>query len=689
MDKNKFICLLFLLFCVGQLEGQNLATKQWIFFKDKGPQVISQSAAAFKMVAENISPRAMKRRAKMKTGSDILDHFDLPVYPNYLQAVESAGGKIVVISRWLNACSAFLSTAQISELERLSFVDRITPVRPMRTQPQDFIEKTALSKRTAQNLETQYDYGAARDQIVQIKAHLLHNADVAGAGVLFGLLDSGFYYKKHPAFASLQVVGEYDFIFGDENTANEADDIPVQHDHGTQVLSVAAGFAPGELIGPAFRARFFLAKTEDLRSETPAEEDNWVAAIEWMEARGVDVASTSLGYSDFDPPYADYTWSDLDGNTATTTIAAQIATTKGVVVVCSAGNAGSSSWRYITPPADARDAITVGAVQKDSRRSAFSSIGPSFYSRTKPDVMALGSSVTMVDPRGTAYTTNGGTSFSAPLVAGVVAQILSVHPDLTPAQVMEALHNTASRASNPDSLYGWGIIDAQRAITYWGPAFGPVFHVEMSCEETARISFGFLGGPEMDTTSLMINWRPESMSEFTGAALAPIGQTQYQSPEIPVQKNENVVFYLTAASKAGDVFFYPDTAAGGLFSLDYLGRVQGHDESLLLPPNPAESFYLFHPFPNPFMTSGDGKIRFAFDLRSPAAVSLTVYNLLGQKIAAPLQNFSLPAGPGFRDWCGADQRGKKVTTGVYFLVAKFRQTDGRVVIKKRKLLLLN
>ena len=689
MNKQKLIYLLFLFFIAAHLSGQALATKYWVFFTDKGPEVIAQSTAAYKQAGRRISQRALVRRAKMKPDGALLDTYDLPVSKDYLQAIEAAGFEIKVVSRWLNACSVVLAKDQLTRLLSLPFVARITPVHAMTPVPEISGSESKLGKVNGASEVAQFDYGPSIDQITQINVQRLHNADIAGAGVLVGLLDSGFNYKNHPAFSHLVVVDEHDFVFGDELTANQIDDIAAQHNHGTQVLSVAAGFAPGHLVGPAYRAEFILAKTEDLRSETPAEEDNWVAAIEWMEARGVDVASTSLGYSDFDAPWTDYTWADLDGNTATVSIAAEIAVMKGVVVVCSAGNEGNKSWRYITPPADARDVISVGAVQKSGERAAFSSLGPSFYSRLKPDVMALGANVSMVNPAGEGYTTNGGTSFSAPLVAGVVAQILSVHPELTPLQIMEALHSTASRANAPDSLSGWGIVDAVNALTYWGPAFGKIFHVDRSRDDAVRISAGFLGGPAVDSTSIKIHWRPESAINFTFEAMSPVANEQYQSQDIPVFRDELTEFYLTVANKAGDLTFFPDTAGGHYFSIDYLGRIPGFDEAHLLPPNPGNNFYLFHPFPNPFVASANQSIRLAFDLQEDAYVELNIYNMLGQIVARPLAETLLLPGAGFRDWSGVDRQGHRVATGVYFLVAKFRQMNGKVVIKKRKLLLLN
>ncbi|MCA9731352.1 MAG: S8 family peptidase [Deferribacteres bacterium] len=673
---------------IGQVHGQKMQSKYWIYFTDKGPEMVTKSPAAYKSAGKRISDKALKRRAKVKSSTELLDEFDLPVYEGYLSTISERAKEIIVVSRWLNACSAFLSESDIALIEQLPFVKKVRSVHQLVVPPRESISNTALEKIAKIQEETMYDYGSSIDQITQINVHKLHNADIVGKGVLLGLLDSGFKYDKHPALIGLDIVAAYDFVFNDANTSNEDGDDPEQHDHGTQVLSVAAGFAPGQLIGPAFKSQILLAKTEDLRSETPAEEDYWVEGIEWMEAQGVDIASSSLGYSDFDDPFTDYSWSDLDGNTAIITKAAQIAVDKGVVVVTSAGNEGNKTWRYIAPPADARDAIAVGAVEKSGVRSSFSSVGSPFLSHIKPDVMAMGTGVTMVDPNSTGYTTANGTSFSAPLVAGVVAQMLGVHPELTPLQVIEALHSTASQAYSPDSLYGWGIVDAERAVTYWGPALGQIFHIEVESTNLATIAVGFLGGPEMDSTSLQIHWKLQSAPEFESEALAPMGMSQYVSPSVSLSEAELTMFYFTVQNKAGEITTFPSTAPEEIFGLDHNGRIDGYDELQLLPPNKTSSHYLYNPFPNPYIMTENTEIRFAFDLLSEAFVELTIYDVLGRRVAVVLPMKRFPTGKGAIDWTGFDEKGNRLASGVYFLVAKFRQLDGKVVIKKRKFILI-
>jgi subtilisin family serine protease len=278
--------------------------------------------------------------------------------------------------------------------------------------------------------------------------------------VLVALFDTGFPNLEHEAFASMKIVSQWDFIRGIDDVRGGRDG------HGTATLSVIGAFRPGELVGPAYGASFMLAVTEDIRSETPIEEDNWAAAAEWVESWGADVISSSLGYASFDRPHASYTDRDMDGATAVTTRAATMAAARGVVVVNSAGNGGlHPSRNTLVAPADGPFVVTAGAVDRAGVRAAFSSVGPTADGRTKPDVAALGvavKSATVVTT--SSYGAFSGTSLSCPLVAGVVALLLQAHPAYSVDDVLLALRATSSQSALPDNLLGWGIIDAVAAV---------------------------------------------------------------------------------------------------------------------------------------------------------------------------------------------------------------------------------
>lgn len=424
----------------------------WIFFKDKGPDPQPER--------DIITERALERRRKTLEKPLEYRYSDAPVFNPYIEKVKPYAQKIRVQSRWLNAISAEMERGMLNALEALPFIQKIDLVKahkkrePVISDPPEMMP--VLQKTHA------FNYGTSLNQLEQIGVTTLHKRGLYGQGVLICMLDDGFnLYNTHQCFDSLDVVATWDFINNDDSVDDpEAD--PVEGWHGTKTLSVIGGYAPGELIGPAFRASYLLAKTEDDNGETPVEEDYWVAGIEWAEAMGADIASSSLGYIDW------YTWEDMDGETPVTTIAADMAVENGMIVINSAGNEGySSEHNTLIAPADGDYVIAAGAVTSDGARSGFSSVGPTVDGRIKPDVAAMGSSVRVASHMDTSrYTYSSGTSFSCPLVAGAVAQLLTADPDLTPAEVREALFATASQARRPDNLLGYGIIDISEAFDY-------------------------------------------------------------------------------------------------------------------------------------------------------------------------------------------------------------------------------
>jgi subtilisin family serine protease len=313
------------------------------------------------------------------------------------------------------------------------------------------------------------------------------------------LLDSGFDNLGHPTFSQMRIEGTRDFLDGDEDVSGDG--------HGTKTLSVIGGFSPGYLVGPAFEAEFLLARTEDIGSETPEEEDNWIAGLEWADSLGADVVNSSLGYLDWDPGTGkDYTWEDLDGNHGKTTIAADIAVQKGIVVVNSAGNNGSDG--LLNTPADGRGVIAVGAVDSSGLLAYFSSRGPTYDGRIKPDVVAGGVGIICANPSDSdEYPPVQGTSFSAPLVAGVCALLLQIHPNWTPKEVAEALRRTATDLGSlgPDDLYGWGLVNATAAAKF-KPDMSPsltlaskVYNCPNPCRGTGTIIYALLP-PEGEAT---------------------------------------------------------------------------------------------------------------------------------------------------------------------------------------------
>jgi len=439
----------------------------WVFFRDKGDTAQARAAAT----RIPMTPRAASRR-RLRGQVAGATAEDLPLVPAYVDAVTAAASRVRQRSRWFNAVSVEATPAQLQAIEALPFVGRLDLVRRYRRRAEERLEPDAAAQ--ARNPVRKppvavLDYGTSLGQLAQIGVPAVHQMGFHGEGVVVAIFDAGFNSLNHEVFSALHIVAAHDFVNGDDDVADGAD----QGDgsHGTETLSVLGGLQQGQLIGPAFAADFILAKTENTQSETPVEEDNWAAAAEWAESLGADVISSSLGYLEYDSPFPSYTFSDMNGQTAISTRAAEMAAARGVVVVNSAGNSGDNAQHNtLGAPADGAHVLAIAAVGPTGIRASFSSVGPSADGRIKPDFAAQGQAVRVAMPRTVSgYGTASGTSFSCPLTAGVVALLLQINPGATPDDVAGVLRATASQAGAPDRLLGWGIVNANAAATAWIP----------------------------------------------------------------------------------------------------------------------------------------------------------------------------------------------------------------------------
>lgn len=445
----------------------------WVFFTDKGSNVLLKSTNPSDLVSE----RSLRRRLKVRSLENIVDETDLPVQQEYVQEVASRVQRVRQVSKWFNGASVQATRRQIEELAFLPFVRRIEPVaRFTRNLSEEQVEQRPSSRSIdpQRSRTSNFDYGPSFGQLNQINVPAIHEMGNYGQGVLIGVFDNGFRLLSHEAFDTLRtrIVATYDFVDRKVSVIPN-NPSPSFGAHGVVTLSALGGFRQGQLIGPAFGADFLLARTENDSSETPLEEDNWVAAIEWADSLGVDVTSTSLGYLTYDPPYTSWSWEDMDGNTTVITRAADMAVARGIVVCNSAGNNGfHPQHNTLNAPADGDSVLAIGAVESNGKRASFSSVGPttSHPPRIKPDLMAQGVAVRAAHPDNPSeYVYSGGTSLSCPLAAGVVALLLHAKPSATPMEIAGALKRTASRADSPDNQYGWGIINALAALRQLQP----------------------------------------------------------------------------------------------------------------------------------------------------------------------------------------------------------------------------
>ncbi|NOZ63282.1 MAG: S8 family serine peptidase [Calditrichaeota bacterium] len=628
------------------------AEKYWIFFRDKGNSPY-QLTRQIEQVKKELSARTLQRREKVRVMGDVVDESDVEISAEYLLALKNIGVNPIVQSRWLNAVSAEVNENTRRQILRLGFVRKIQPVAKFRREKPLPAEEFFLHKPQSHRL----DYGPSLTQNELIRVTDVHDLGFDGSGVIIGMLDTGFDYKYHEAFLHLNVVGEYDFINQDSVTQNEAGDLSSQQSHGTLTLSAIGGFAPEKLIGPAYGATFYLAKTEDVSNEYPAEEDFWVAGLEWLERNGVDVVSSSLGYLDW------YSYKDMDGTTAVTTQAAEMAAQKGVVVVNSMGNEGNNSWHYMIAPADAEDVISVGAVSSDGELASFSSRGPTADGRIKPDVDAMGVSV-----RGaTAGTVDGyrrasGTSLSCPLVAGVAALILEAHPYLSPYQVAKALRETASNAENPNNDIGWGIVDAYEAIFYHGLFFSNMPEITHDRQQGHGVTIKIFSKYDLVPDSLFVYYLTEENSHFQKLALTKVDQENAYHAWIPPQPDGSLVkLYFSARDVSGDRKTHPYFAPRDYFSFVAFDSSARKNKPL------PEDFILFQNAPNPF----ENITAIKYDLGQPGDVKITIYNILGQKVKTIVDDFH-SAGHYVRYWDGLNSSEQRMAAGIYFCQIKFK-----------------
>ena len=392
-----------------------------------------------------LSSLAIERRLRQGIG---LRSTDYSMSMEVFDLVESTGVTVRFFSRWLRALSVEASADEIKVLKKMIWVKKVSRVLSL-----------GRKKHNDEGVNG-FSYGQSLGQVQQINLDPVHDAGYAGQGILIALMDGGFsgaesYSVFQGAWNQGRIVLTKDFVDGDSNVFHVGS-------HGMSVLSTICADLDGTFVGTAPEASYILFRTENELSETLAEEDNWVRASEWADSLGVDVINTSLGYTTFDNGIGNYSYSDLDGRTSVISLAANIAARVGIIVVVAAGNEGSSSWKYISCPADADSILSVGAVDALGDRAAFSSQGPILDGRIKPDIMARGSSATVMSSNGT-IGISSGTSFASPIICGATASLLqavkSNNPIYNIQDILTDIRNSSNNAVNPDSLVGWGIPD--------------------------------------------------------------------------------------------------------------------------------------------------------------------------------------------------------------------------------------
>ena len=462
---KKFLLLFALLTMLSGLFAQVAPGRYWVQFSDK-----NNTPYSINRPEEFLSQRALDRRAKFNIA---IDELDIPVNQAYIDAVAGCGAEILNPSKWLNGVT--VRAVEPSVVDAIKELDFVAEVRgcydnslKQQIKGKFYFEKVSEAEIEVAGgvaADSEY-YGLAFEQINQLNGVAIHDAGYTGEGVLIGICDGGFAGADNISlFAAAReegrLLGTRDFVHGGTAVFNESA-------HGTAVWGLIGGKIENTYVGTAPDAMFFLCRTEDVGTENVIEEYNWVSGVELLDSIGADIMNSSLSYITFDNPLMNHTYYEMDGKTAVITRGAEIACSRGLLVVNSAGNEGSeqNEWRWMGAPADAEHVFTIGAVGVDGVRAPFSSIGPTYDERIKPDVMGHGYNVYVTGSVDDWFGRGSGTSYSSPVICGMTACLMQAMPEKKPQEIMDCLRKSGNYSDSPDSFYGYGIPDYVKALNY-------------------------------------------------------------------------------------------------------------------------------------------------------------------------------------------------------------------------------
>ena len=469
--------------------GSARTVHYWVEFTDKGikeSEFVAGNPAYEETLKRFSSDAIIKREQLVKSGSlkSVLTIEDAPLNKEYITSLTSLGLHVRSQIRWSNAVSVAIPDELLGKVRLLPFVKTIKHVLKGVKQSQEeslspFLHSSFSSDNQPQLISREYGYdsiiyhyGGSASQLERTGVRPLHAMGLDATKVKLGFMDTGFRWEGMRTTKGRNIVFEYDYVYRDSIVANEAIDVPDQDGHGSVVISAAVGYLPDSVVGAAYNAEIYLAKTEDLRSETPDEEDNYAEAIEYFESQGVRIASSSLGYMFYDFGFTSYEYSELDGKTTISARAASRAASLGMLCVTAMGNGGTSGYPFLITPADADSILSVGALDVNDTIATFSSRGPSADGRMKPEIVAPGVKVWTMNSADMQQEA-GGTSLATPLVSSACAVIMQAHPWASAQQVRKAVIESATQHPIPDNTYGYGRIDAYAAALKLGTLIAP------------------------------------------------------------------------------------------------------------------------------------------------------------------------------------------------------------------------
>lgn len=638
--------------------------KYFIYFTDKGAYknfILEKSSNEYQIALNSLTEKAIERRKK-NLGEEIIRYEDLPINQNYINELKTYGIQMVHLLNWFNCVSAIVPTEKIPLIKSLPFVKSVEPVRKLIYKRE--LENQGFYKKNNQNYSLS-DYSLSFTQLNLSDIPFVHSKGIDGRNVLVGLLDTGFDWKRHQSLNTRKIIAEYDFVFDDSVTADQPQDVPGQDAHGTFVFSIIGGYKDTTLIGAAYNSSFILAKTEYIGSETHIEEDNYAAALIWMENLGVDITSSSLGYSEFDTGEDSYTYQDMNGKTTIVTKALELAFERGVVTFTSAGNEGNTKWKYITAPADGFNVIAVGSVDSQKIIATFSSIGPTADGRIKPEVVAMGVSVYGA-LAGTVneYRFANGTSTSSPIAAGVGALLLSKYPHLQNTQVRNIILESSSNSQSPNNQIGYGLISAKNALEF------PNLKQLNGNYILNKIIFD-----QNKINSSVKLHLAESGSSFINYDFNTFKDDSYEFvlPSFPIGKR--LEFYFTYQDSAGNTVRFPSNKN---YQMIY-GSLNISLNLNLLSNN--LDYEVSDIYPNPFLPLKHKTVRINYRSSGNEMFRLSIIDAAGRSIKQ-ISQMSLP-GENIVEWNGYSDDGTICASGVYYFLISL---DGKEFGKKLILL---
>lgn len=509
----------------------------WLSLKDKaGNQYNLNNPETY------LSERSIDRR--MRHGIPVTIE-DLPVSQIYIDSLENLGLKILGVSKWFNSIVIESTDFMLLDtLDHISFVSEFDPYIPKKksSDKSSVMRKDKFTDDYSSNLSL--DYGLAYSQTTMLNGQFLHNSGYLGSGKQIAVIDGGFYQAN--TISAFDSVWENGQILGYRDFSHSKTDFFYTSSHGLSVLSTMAANIPGDMIGTAPSASYYLLKSEIVESESRLEEAYWVMAAEFADSAGVDIITSSLGYSEFDDPDMDYTYSEMDGKTALCTQAAEKAFNKGMVVIVSAGNSGNNSWHYITAPSDGANVLSIGATDTLGRVVPFSSRGPSADLRVKPDIMAVGYKTIVVHPSGNLVEGNG-TSFAAPQIAGMMACLWEAVPAKTNAELIAAVRTSASNFLNPNDSLGFGIPDFRIALLLLQRVSGDVPEGELQIMPNPTIGIFDIYSDKLRNSTAKIG-----IYNLLGEQIFS-GEKDFEGgyARIKEMSNQNEGFYIIVAESGG------------------------------------------------------------------------------------------------------------------------------------------